>query len=115
LLKQEKAPKEKDKKGNMLEKEIENLIANYPNEFFPKENLKLISQQYPIEGKRIDILFEDNLKRKIIVEIKRDILTREASGQIAEYYGLLKSKEQNIFYEMVLCANIIPKERNVNY
>ena len=97
----------------MLEKDIENLIAKYPNDFFPSEDLKLISQQYTIEGKRIDILFEDKFNRKIIVEVKRGILTREASGQIAEYYGLLKSKEQNSFYEMILCANIIPKERKV--
>lgn len=97
----------------MLEKDIENLIAEHPEEFFPNEELKLISQQYSIEGRRIDILFEDRLKRKIIVEIKRGILTREASGQIAEYYGLLKSKNQNEFYELVICANVIPKERRL--
>lgn len=97
----------------MLEKDIENLIAQYPDEFFPDDNLKLIRQQYPIEGKRIDILFEDKLKRKIIIEIKRGILNREASGQIAEYYGLLKSKNLDEYFEMVLCANVIPKERRL--
>ncbi|MBL7995876.1 EVE domain-containing protein [bacterium] len=100
-------------KESMLEKDIENLVALYPHEFFPNENLSLIGQQYSIEGKRVDILFEDNLKRKLIVEIKRGILTREASGQIAEYYGLLKSKNQNEYYEMLLCANVIPKERRI--
>jgi hypothetical protein len=97
----------------MLEKDIENLIAQYPEDFFPNEGFSLISQQYSIEGKRIDILFEDTLKRKIIVEVKRGILTREASGQVAEYFGLLKSKNQDSFYEMVLCANVIPKERRL--
>lgn len=97
----------------MLEKDIENLIAKYPDEFFPGENFRLIRQQYPIEGKRIDILFEDKLKRKIIIEVKRGILNREASGQIAEYYGLLKSKNKNEYFELVLCANVIPKERKM--
>jgi len=97
----------------MLEKDIENLIAKYPNEFFPDENLTLISQQYTVQGKRIDILLEDKYKRKIIVEVKRGILTREASGQIIEYYGLLKNENQDSIYEMVLCANIIPNERKL--
>jgi hypothetical protein len=97
----------------VLEKDIENLLAQYPNDFFPGEQFSLISQQYSIEGKRIDILFRDKLNRKIIVEVKRGILTREASGQIAEYYGLLKSRDQNEYYELILCANIIPKERRV--
>ena len=97
----------------VLEKDIENLIARYPDEIFPNEGLKLISQQYHVEGKIIDILFEDKYRRKIIVEVKRGILSREASGQIAEYYGLLKSKNQNEFCEMILVANIIPKERRL--
>ena len=97
----------------MLEKDIENLIAEHPDDIFPGEGFKLIDQQYAIEGKRIDILFEDKLGRKIIVEVKRGILNREASGQIAEYYGLLKNKNLNTFYEMILCANVIPKERRL--
>ena len=97
----------------MLEKDIENLLANYPDEFFPGEGFKLIDQQFTIEGKRIDILFEDKHGRQIIVEVKRGILSREASGQIAEYYGLLKTENETKNYELILCANIIPKERKV--
>jgi len=95
----------------MLEKDIENLIANYPEEIFPGEGLKLIGQQVTIEGRRLDILFEDKYKRQVIIEVKRGILTREASGQIAEYYGLLKNENKENIYELILCANIIPKER----
>jgi hypothetical protein len=95
----------------MLEKDIENLIAQHPGDIFPGEELTLIGQQIVVEGRRLDLLFEDKHKRKIIVEIKRGILTREASGQIAEYYGLLKNANQAENYELVLCANIIPKER----
>jgi hypothetical protein len=97
----------------MLEKDIENLLANYPDELFPGEGFKLINQQFTIEGRRIDILFEDKHGRQIIVEVKRGILSREASGQIAEYYGLLKNADETKNYELILCANIIPKERKV--
>jgi hypothetical protein len=95
----------------MLEKDIENLIAEHPDEIFPGESFKLIGQQQSIEGRRIDILFQDKLRRNIIVEVKRGILSREASGQVAEYYGLLKSRNPTQFCEMVLCANVIPRER----
>lgn len=95
----------------MLEKDIENLIAQNPDDIFPGEGFKLIGQQIIIEGRRLDILFEDKHERQVIVEVKRGILTREASGQIAEYYGLLKNENKDKSCELILCANIIPKER----
>lgn len=95
----------------MLEKDIENLIALYPDEIFHGEGFKLIGQQILIEGRRLDILFEDRNNRQIIIEVKRGILNREASGQIAEYYGLLKNANKDKTYELILCANVIPKER----
>ena len=95
----------------MLEKDIENLIAQHPDAIFPGEGFKLIGQQITVEGRRLDILFKDKHERQVIVEVKRGILTREASGQIAEYYGLLKNENKDKSYELILCANIIPKER----
>jgi hypothetical protein len=95
----------------MLEKDIENLIAQHPDEFFPNEGFKLASQQYHVRGRRIDILFEDKFGRKIVIEVKRGILTREASGQIIEYYGLLKQEYGNSPIELILVANNIPAER----
>lgn len=97
----------------MLEKDIENLIAQHPDDIFPGEDFSLIKQQFFIEGRRIDILFEDKHKRKIVVEVKRGILNREAAGQIAEYYGLLKNENKEDFFELILCANVIPKERKL--
>jgi len=95
----------------MLEKDIENLIANYPDEFFPNAGFKLIGQQVRLGKCFVDILFEDKHNRKIIVEVKRGILSRDASGQVMEYYGLLKSQNLNVIIELILCANIIPPER----
>ena len=76
----------------MLEKDMENLIANHPKDFFPNSNFILKGQQIQIGGRFLDIVFSDKHNRTIIIEIKRGILSREASGQIIEYYGLIKEK-----------------------
>lgn len=95
----------------MLEKDIENLIAKYPDEFFPSSGFKLIGQQVRLGRCFADIIFEDKYNRKVIIEVKRGILSREASGQVMEYYGLLKNEEPGSIVELILCANIIPAER----
>jgi len=97
----------------MLEKDIEHLIAQYPKEFFPKEKFTLIDQQYTIQNRRIDVMFKDKYGRLIVLEIKRGILSREATGQILEYYGLLKSEFPGQPLELILCANTIPQERKL--
>jgi hypothetical protein len=97
----------------MLEKDIENLIAKYPDEFFPSSRLKLIGQQVRLGKCFADIIFEDKYNRKIIIEVKRGILSRDASGQVMEYYGLLKNEEPDSIIELILCANIIPAERRI--
>jgi len=95
----------------MLEKDIENLIAQHPDEFFPNSGFKLIGQQVKLDRCFADLVFEDKYKRIIIVEVKRGILSRDASGQVMEYYGLLKRQSPNAIVELILCANIIPPER----
>ncbi len=95
----------------MLEKDIENLIAQHPDIIFPNAGLRLVGQQIKLGKCFADIIFEDKHNRKIIVEVKRGILSRDASGQVMEYYGLLKTESPDSFVELVLCANIIPPER----
>jgi predicted RNA-binding protein with PUA-like domain len=95
----------------MLEKDLENLIAQHPDEFFPNSEFTLIGQQVKLGKCYADIIFEDRHKRKIIVEVKRGILSRDASGQVMEYYGLLKRQSPDAIVELILCANIIPPER----
>jgi predicted RNA-binding protein with PUA-like domain len=97
----------------MLEKDIENLIALHPEDFFPSSGFKLIGQQIRLGSCFADVVFEDKYDRLIIVEIKRGILSRDASGQIIEYYGLLKQQNPDKVIELILCANIIPAERKV--
>jgi len=95
----------------MLEKDIENLIASHPDEFFPSSGFKLIGQQIRLGKCFADIIFEDRFSRKIIVEVKRGILSGDASGQVMEYYGLLKNEQPDGIVELILCANVIPAER----
>lgn len=45
------------------------------------------------------------------LKVKRGILSRDAAGQILDYYYHVKQAEPNSFLELVLCANIIPSER----
>jgi len=78
----------------MLEKDIENLIAKHPDEFFPNSGFKLIGQQVKLGKCYADIIFEDKYRRNVIVEVKRGILSRDASGQVMEYYGLLKTEAE---------------------
>src|SRR5882724_2131232 len=95
----------------MLEKDIENLIARYPEEFFPGQGLQLTGQQIRLGRCYADVIFADQHNRIVIIEIKRGLLTREAAGQIMEYYGLLKQQQPDKILELVLCANTVPPER----
>jgi len=95
----------------MFEKDIENLIAKYPVEFFPTSGFQLVGQQVRLGRCFADIIFKDKFERNVIVEVKRGILSRDASGQVMEYYGLLKNEEPDGITELILCANIIPAER----
>jgi hypothetical protein len=93
----------------MLEKDIENLLAKYPNEFLPEYNLTFKGQQVKLGSYYADIVFEDREGYMIIVEIKRGILRRDALGQAMEYYGLLRKKEPNKEIRLMLVANVIPE------
>jgi len=95
----------------MLEKDIENLIARYPEEFLPYKDLQLVGQQVRIENYPLDIVFKNNANEKVIVEVKRGILSRNAIPQIMDYYGVMKSKNPNNKIHLVVAANVIPKER----
>ena len=48
----------------MLEKDIENLIALYPHEFFPKNKFVLIGQQVKLGSCYTDVMFTDQHDRK---------------------------------------------------
>jgi hypothetical protein len=65
-----------------------------------------------IDGKFIDLLFEVEGVHHI-VELKRDSITREAVGQVLEYYGRLRNMHPERKYKVVLAAPSIPKYRSI--
>jgi hypothetical protein len=93
----------------MLEKDIENLLAKYPNEFLSKYGLTVKGQQLKLGSYYADIVFEDGKGNLIIAEIKKGILRRDALGQVIEYYGLLRKIEPNKEIRLMLIANVIPE------
>lgn len=97
----------------MLEKDIENLLAKCPEDFFPRYKLRLVGQQVKLGTYYADIIFENETGDTVIVEVKRGILSRDAVGQIIDYYGMLKHKEPNRNISLILAANVIPRERAV--
>lgn len=97
----------------MLEKDIENLLAKHPEEFFPRYKLNLRGQQVKLDSYYADIVFENEAGDFVVIEVKRGILPREAIGQIVDYYGELKLAYPKKSMHLVLVANVIPKERTV--
>lgn len=94
----------------MIKKDIENLIAKYPEEFFPDSGFKLSGRQMKLGRCCADIIFVDKQKRKIIVEIIHGVLSQDASEQVVENYEMLKSERPKDFVELISCANNIPPE-----
>jgi hypothetical protein len=55
----------------MLERDIENLIAAFPEEFFPGQSLVLRGRQQAFAGVgRFDLLFTDPYKTNVLVRIE---------------------------------------------
>ncbi len=98
----------------MKEKDIENLIAKYPDEFFEDKKLILVEQQANLGKFFADIIFKDEGGNKVIVEIKRGIPKRDAIGQLMEYYGEYKNSNKEDNVKLVLVGNVIPTRLKIS-
>ncbi|MDD4363273.1 MAG: endonuclease NucS [Atribacterota bacterium] len=87
------------------EKIFEDILVKYPE--LIEAQLKFIGRQVQYFGKRIDILFEDRFNEKLIVELKKDNLNRNALSQVLEYEGYILS-EKDPTARVMLIANRIP-------
>jgi len=75
----------------MIEKDMEDLIASFPDDFFPRKNLTLVGRQQSFSGiGRFDLLFEDEFKSAILMELKARTLKYEDATQVARYRDELK-------------------------
>jgi len=89
----------------LSERLFEDILVKYPE--LIEDSLVLIGRQVTYFGKRIDILFHDRFQEKLVVEIKKDNLTRNALSQVLEYEGYILS-EKDPTARVMLIANRIP-------
>lgn len=74
----------------MLEREMEDLIANYPNHFFPRHDFVLKGRQQSFRGVgRFDLLFTDRYGMDVLMELKAVPAKYEVIDQIARYRDAL--------------------------
>ena len=89
----------------LTERLFEDILVKYPE--LIEDKLKFIGRQVTYFGKRIDILFEDRFKEKLIIELKIDNLQRNALSQVMEYEGFILS-EKDPSTRVMIIANKIP-------
>jgi hypothetical protein len=75
----------------MIEKDMEDLISAYPDDFFPHRSFVLLDRQRSFAGiGRFDLLFEDEFKTTILMELKAKTLKYDDATQVAKYRDELK-------------------------
>lgn len=86
------------------EKDFETAIAKYPE--LIEEGLVLVGRQSFLEGKRMDLLFEDRLKTRLVVELKWGPIKYADIGQVMSYAGYLVSGKR--VREMLVGTRVPP-------
>jgi hypothetical protein len=89
----------------LSEKLFEDILVKYTE--LIEDKLTFIGRQVTYFGKRIDILFEDRFKEKLVVELKIGNLQRAALSQVLEYEGYILSEKDPTARVMII-ANRIP-------
>ncbi len=92
----------------MRESQMEELIAKYPEDFFPKQTFKLTGRQVSFPGVgRFDLMFQDEYQTNILMELKARPAKYEDATQLAKYRdALVKQGSRNVL--MWLVATDIP-------
>jgi len=90
----------------LLEKDLEDIISKYPD--IIEEGLTLKGRQLTLYGRRMDLLFEDNFKRKLILELKIGPIKDQHIGQILSYEGMLLSADDPTL-RIMLVGNRVPQ------
>lgn len=94
----------------MIEREMEDLISAYPNEFFPRKELTFVERQRSFPGVgRFDLLFSDRFANQILMELKRVPARVVDAEQLVKYQeALATGGYQNVILWLV--APTIPKQ-----
>ncbi len=96
------------RKNEMHEREMEDLIADNPDHFFPRHGFVLQGRQQSFQGVgRFDLLFTDRHGMNVLMELKAVPARYEAIDQLARYRdALLEGGARNIL--MWIVAPSIP-------
>jgi len=93
----------------MTEREMESLIAKFPDDFFPNKQFVLVGRQGSLAGVgRFDLLFQDRFDTTILMELKARTLKYDDATQVANYRDELKRRGQKNVV-MWLVAPLIPR------
>lgn len=77
----------------MREQQLEDILASYPDDFFPDRQFRLIGRQTSLDGVgRFDLLFEDRAGRKWLIELKAVALKITDTDQLMRYYEELHQR-----------------------
>lgn len=91
------------------EKDFEDIICKYPD--LIEDGLTFKERQLTIYGRRMDVLFEDKFKRKLIIELKIGPIKDEHIGQILSYEGMLLSADDPTIRVMLVGNRVPPNIR----
>ena len=94
----------------MNEKEFENILVKYPE--LIEEGLLIKGRQVNINGKFVDLIFQDRHGQQLIVEIKKGTIKRENLGQLMDYEGHYLSKSNPTVRVMLIGNRVPPNFRN---
>ena len=91
----------------MRERDMEELIARYPAEFFPRHEFTLVDRQglFPGVG-RYDLLFKDGWGTTVLMELKARPAKYADADQLAKYHGALKAAGQTGIMLWLVAPNI---------
>ena len=89
----------------LTEKDFEDIICRYPD--LLEDGLVFKGRQINLYGRRMDVLFEDKFKRKLIIELKSGPIKDEHIGQVLSYEGMMLSADDPTI-RVMLVGNRVP-------
>ena len=90
----------------IIEKDIENFIE--ASNRILGSSLELIGRQIDTPVGRIDLMFEDNSKTVIVVELKLNKIGRDAVNQLRRYMDYVEKQEKREVRGVVVCNGVLP-------
>ena len=95
----------------MLERDMEDLIAAHPKDFFRREFILIGRQQSFAEVGRFDLLFKDEYGCTILVELKARVAKYEDASQLAKYKDELERRGTALIQMWLVAPHIPPSVR----